>query len=431
MRLLPCLAAALLGGLLPLAAQADGSARLDTAAVARLTRYLDGVVARGEAAGIVAEVRQHGEVIYRHATGMADREAGRPMAPRSLFRIASQTKAITTAAALTLVEEGRLALGDPISRYLPAFAGARVAERYDSAGAMRVRTVPVARPITVRDLMTHTAGMSYGRESWLEAEYAARGLGPEAGAGWYFAHKSTDICTAVAPLAELPLAAQPGSRFVYGYGTDVLGCLIETITGQGLAEVVQQRITGPLGMDDTRFCLDARQARALTVVYALQGGTLSRAPDGPLGQGDYVDGPCRAFAGGAGLISTAPDYATFLEMIRRGGTLDGHRILSPATVRLMTHDVLGETYRADGIAGFGLGFEVWHRPARAGRFGAPGQFGWGGAYHTNYWVDPTHELVAVVMTQLLPANGSTLHDRYRTLVYQMLEAPTHDGPSPE
>jgi CubicO group peptidase (beta-lactamase class C family) len=423
---LRAIATLLLVGLAPLAAQSPAST-----ALTRLTTYLDGVVARGEAVGIVAEVRQHGRVVYRHATGMADREAGRAMDARSLFRIASQTKAITTAAAMTLVEEGRLALGDPISRYLPAFASARVAERFDSAGQMRMRTVPAARAITVRDLMTHTAGMSYGRESWLQDAYAARGLGPEAGHGWYFAHKTTDICTAVMPLADLPLAAQPGERFVYGYATDVLGCLLETITGQSLARVIADRITGPLGMADTRFCLDAEQGRRLAAVYALQGGTLTRAVEGPLGQGDYVDGPCRAFAGGAGLISTASDYATFLEMIRRGGTLDGHRVLSPASTRLMTHDQLGTTYEADGVSGFGLGFQVWHLPALSGRYGEAGQYGWGGAYHTNYWVDPAYGLVAVVMTQLLPANGSTLPDRYRTLVYQMLDAPTHDGPPPE
>ena len=394
-----------------------------TEGLARLTTYLDGVVARGEAAGIVAVVFRDGRLLYEHATGMADREAGRAMEATSLFRIASQSKALASVAAMTLVEEGRLALSDPITKWLPAMAEATVSEAYDSAGTTAHRVVALKRPITIRHLLTHTAGMSYGGERWLREAYAARGLGPAAGQGWYFADKATDICTAVEPLAELPLAAQPGERFVYGYATDVLGCVIERVTGQSLAEVIAERITTPLGMTDTKFCLGGEEATRLTAVYALRGGTLTRAVDGPLGQGDYVDGPCRAFSGGAGLISTARDYATFLEMLRQGGTLHGERILSPASVALMTGDHVGELYGGTA-SGFGLGFEVWHDPAAVGRYGSTSQFGWGGAYHTNYWVDPAYGMVAVVMTQLMPASGSTLHDRYRTLVYQALDAPT-------
>jgi CubicO group peptidase (beta-lactamase class C family) len=415
---------ALMTLLLAVPVQATGqAAAVDPAGIGRLTAYLDGVVAEGKAAGIVAVVMRDGQVVYQHATGMADREAGRVMEPGSLFRIASQTKALTSVAAMTLVEEGVLALWDPISRWLPGMAGATVSESYDSSGTAARRVVPVARPITIRDLLTHTAGMSYGGEGWLRDGYAARGLGPAAGQGWYFADKTTDICTAVAPLADLPLAAQPGERFVYGYGSDVLGCIIETVTGQSLAEVIAERITAPLGMTDTTFCLRGSEGARLTAVYALRGGELTRAVDGPLGQGDYLDGPCQAFAGGAGLISTARDYATFLEMLREGGTLRGHRIISSATVALMTSDHLGEVYGGTTY-GFGLGFQVWHDPASVGRYGAVGQYGWGGAYHTNYWVDPAYGLVAVVMTQLMPANGSTLHDRYRTLVYQALGDPT-------
>jgi CubicO group peptidase (beta-lactamase class C family) len=402
------------------------SAGTDRAALDRMTAYLDGVVADGKAAGIVAVVLRDGRVIYEHASGMADREAGRPMEAASLFRIASQSKAITSVAAMTLVEEGVLALSDPISKWLPNMASATVSEDYDSAGAKARRVVPVARPITIRHLLTHTAGMSYGGEQWLRDAYAARGLGPAAGQGWYFANKTTDICTALAPLAELPLAAQPGERFVYGYGSDVLGCIIERVTGHSLADVITERITEPLGMTDTKFCLRGSEGARLTVVYSLRGGELTRAVDGPLGQGDYLDGPCRAFAGGAGLISTARDYATFLEMLREGGTLGGHRILSPATVDLMTHDQIGEVYGRGPEYGFGLGFQVLHNPAAAGQYGGAGQYSWGGAYHTTYWVDPEYDLVAVMMTQLMPATGSTIHDRYRTMVYQALKAPGAD-----
>ncbi len=404
----------------PLAAQLPTArAPLHAEAAARLTATLEGTVAEGRAAGIVAVVLQHGRVVYEHATGMADREAGRAMTMDTRFRIASQTKAITSVVIMTLIEEGRMALSDRITRWLPGFADAKVSVPDSATGGRQL--VPLCRAITVRDLLTHSAGMSYGREAFVAAAYAARGLGSEAGSGWYFAHKATDICTALAPLAELPLVAQPGERFVYGYATDVLGCLVEKVTGQSLAAVVQARITEPLGMTGTSFCVPASDAAQLAAVYALRDGVLTRAPAGPLGQGDYVDGPCTAFAGGAGLVSTAADYAVFLEMLRQGGRHLGHRILSPASVVLMTRDHLGPVYDADGVSGFGLGFEILHHPARAGRYGEPGQWDWGGAYHTTYWVDPAKELVAVLMVQLMPANGSVLQDRFRTGVYQAIE----------
>ena len=386
----------------------------------RLTRHLEQVVAADKSAGVVALVMQHGEVVYQGAVGMADREANRPMQLNSLFRIASQTKAITSVAVMMLVEEGVLALSDPAGSFLPELASTTVSVESDSAGVQVRRVVPGSRAITIRDLLTHTAGMSYGREPWLAEEYAAQGLGPEAGQGWYFAHKEIGICDAVAPLGDLPLAAQPGERFVYGYATDVLGCIVERASGIAFDRFVRERITQPLGMDDSSFCVDEANAERLTAVYALRANGLTRAIDGPLGQGDYLDGPCKAFAGGAGLVSTAADYANFLEMLRRGGTYRGHRFLSPATVSLMTTDQLGDVIGGD-VFGFGLGFQVWHKPAEAGRYGSTSQYGWGGAYHTTYWVDPDYGLVAVMMTQLMPATGSTLRDRYRTLVYQGLD----------
>lgn len=405
---------------LVLAAQQAPDRALHPEGAARLSAILDRTVADGRAAGIVAVVRQGGRVVYAHATGMADREAARPMTLDTRFRIASQTKALTSVAVMQLVEEGRVGLGDPITRWFPAFASAKVSVPDSASGGRQL--VPLRRAITVRDLLTHAAGMGYGRESWLADAYAARGLGREAGTGWYFAHKRTDMCTALAPLAELPLVAQPGERFVYGYATDVLGCLVETVTGRTLAEVFRERITEPLGMTATSFCVPPEDAPRLAAVYALRDGVLARAPEGPLGQGDYVAGaaPCVAFSGGAGLVSTAHDYATFLEMLRQGGTLHGARILSPASVALMTRDHLGPAYGTEGVTGFGLGFEVLHDPARAGSYGESGHWDWGGAYHTSYFVDPAHDLVAVMMVQLMPAGGSVLQDRFRTGVYQAL-----------
>lgn len=392
-------------------------AQVDAGAAGRLRAMLDTAAARGEVAGTVVLVMRRGEVVFEHASGLADRERAAPMTPSTLFRIASQTKALTTVAAMILVEEGRMSLADPIARWIPGFATAKVSVA-DSGRPGRA-LVPLRRAITIRDLMTHTAGMSYGREPFLDSLYTARGLGAAAGAGWYFAHKDAPMCTTLEPLAELPLAAQPGERFVYGYATDVLGCLVERISGQSLDAFFRERITGPLGMRDTKFCVDAAERSRLATVYARRDGALDRAPDGPLGQGDYVDGPCRAFSGGAGLISTARDYGRFLEMLRRGGTLDGVRILSPASVALMVRDHIDPVYRGPE-AGFGLGFEILLDPAKAGQYGEAGRWGWGGAYHSLYWVDPARETVFVLMTQLLPATGATIQDRFRTMAYAML-----------
>jgi CubicO group peptidase (beta-lactamase class C family) len=393
-------------------------AQVHPAAAQRLRSYLDRTVAESLVAGTVTVVMHRGEEVFRHASGMADREAGRAMTPTTLFRVASQSKAFTSVAAMILIEEGSMALTDPITKWLPGFASATVSVPNDSMRPGR-RIVPVRRPITVRDLLTHSAGMSYGREAWLDSAYTARGLGGAAGAGWYFAHKNQPICDAVAPLAELPLAAQPGERYVYGYATDLLGCLVEKASGMSLDRFFASRITEPLGLRNTTFCVPPAERNRLAVVYARRDGQLVRAPEGPLGQGDYVDGPCRTFSGGAGLVSTAGDYARFLEMLRQGGALDGVRVLSPASVALMTRDHVDSLYRGPEW-GFGLGFEVLLDPGKAQEFGEKGRWGWGGAYHSSYWVDPEHELVGVLMVQLMPATGSTLQSRFRTLVYAML-----------
>jgi CubicO group peptidase (beta-lactamase class C family) len=389
--------------------------------LARMSRYLQGAVDSARTAGAVALIVRHGHIVYEEAFGMADREASRRMTTNAVFRIASQSKAITSVAAMMLVEEGRLGLKDPVSRYIPSFASTTVATVSDSGGTRTRRIVPARRQVTIRDLLTHTSGMSYGTDSLVRDLYADEELGPRAGFGWYFADKREPICASAERLGKLPFVAQPGERWVYGYSTDVLGCVVERASNMPFGDFVRTRITAPLGMTDTRFCLPGAQRERLTAVYALSAQGLARAREGPLGQGDYVEAPCVSQSGGAGLLSTAEDYARFLTMMANGGTLGGVRLLSPATVALMTRDHVGSLYTVPGM-GFGLGFEVLLDPGRAGRLGEPGQFGWGGAYHTVYWVDPSLDLVAVFMTQLLPATGSLLQDRFRVLVYQALVA---------
>ena len=239
-----------------------------------------------------------------------------------------------------------------------------------------VTFVPAKRPVTIRDLLTHTAGISYGTQNEVAALYEGKGLGPAAGFGWYTADKAEPICDTMERLGTLPFVAQPGEEWVYGYNTDVLGCIVERASGVPLDEFVRTRITGPLGMKDTHFFLRADQRGRLAAVYASGlDGRIMRAPEGARGQGNYVDGPRRSFAGGAGLLSTARDYARFLEMIRRDGTLDGVRILAPRTVKLMTTNQVGTLHSSTGL-GFGLGFETTDRFGANGLDSA-GAYGWG------------------------------------------------------
>jgi CubicO group peptidase (beta-lactamase class C family) len=394
--------------------RAAASGGLSSERVARIDAMLQSYVDRGLIPGAVALVLKDGRPVYQKAVGLADKEAGRPMRMDTLFRIASQTKAITSVAALTLVEEGMLSLSDQVGKFIPSFAKTTVAVR----NADTTSIAPAKRAITIRDLLTHTAGISYGVEPHIAKEYASKGLGPSAGAGWYFADKSEPICDAIERLGTLPFVAQPGEAWVYGYNTDVLGCVIERVTGQSLDRVIATRVTQPLGMTDTNFFLPVNQRERLAAVYASGAdGRAVRAPDGALGQGSYVDGPRRTFAGGAGLVSTARDYGRFLEMIRGGGALDGVRILSPRMVALMHTNQVGTLHSANGL-GFGLGFETTDRYGANG-LDDVGAFGWGGAYGTVYRVDPQERLVIMLMLQLLP-NTTDVREKFPVMVYQTL-----------
>lgn len=382
--------------------------------LARLDELLQRYVDERRIAGAVALVVRDGRPIYERAFGWSDKEGGRKMELDTIFRIASQTKAITSAAVLMLVEEGRVGLSSPVSEFIPAFEKTHVAMQEDG----RVATAPARRRITVFDLLTHTAGISYGTNSHVAAQYEAKGLGPAAGFGWYTADRSEPVCTTMEQLATLPFVAQPGEAWVYGYNTDILGCIVERASGMTLDRFIETRITGPLGMTDTRFFLPATQRDRLAAVYGSgPDGRIVRAPEGSRGQGHYVDGPRRNFAGGAGLLSTARDYARFLEMVRRGGELDGVRMLAPRTVALMTTNQVGTLHSSTGL-GFGLAFETVDRYGANG-MSSVGSFGWGGAYGTRYHVDPDARLTMVLMIQMLP-NATDLREKFPNLVYQAL-----------
>ncbi|MEP6619573.1 MAG: serine hydrolase domain-containing protein [bacterium] len=382
--------------------------------LARIDSFMQQYVDSNRIAGSVGLVLRDGKVVYERAVGWSDKESGTRMATDAVFRIASQSKAITSTAVLMLVEEGKIALGDPVSRFIPGYARTRVASRADTGRT----SAPAKRQITIKDLLTHTAGISYGTDAHVARQYAAKALGPAAGWGWYTADKDEPICTSMERLAELPFVSQPGEAWVYGYSIDILGCVVERASGMPLDVFIRRRITEPLGMPDTYFFLPpAKRARLVTVYLSDSTGHAARAPNGPRGQGDYVDGPRRNFAGGAGLVSTARDYARFLEMIRNGGTMNGVRYLSPKTVDLMTTNQVGTLYGSAG-QGFGLGFATTERLGVDGP-ASVGSFGWGGAYGSNYKVDPAEHLVIVFMINQLPI-GADIAAKFPTLVYQAL-----------
>ncbi len=402
------------GQRLPQGVAPDRIARLD----ALFQRYVDD----NRIAGAVAIVLRDGKPVYERAVGWSDKEASRRMTVDTMFRIASQTKAITSAAILVLLEEGRLGLTSPASEFIPAFQKTTVAvQSQDGVANSGVNAAPAKRPITVFDLLTHTAGISYGTNTHVAAQYEAKGLGPAAGYGWYTADKEEPVCTTMERLASLPFVAQPGESYVYGYNTDVLGCIVERASGMPLDRFIETRITGPLGMKDTRFFISPGQRERLATVYGSGAdGKIARAPEGARGQGHYVDGPRSNFAGGAGLVSTARDYARFLEMIRRGGELDGVRVLAPRTVALMTTNQIGTLHSATGL-GYSLAFQTVDRYGANG-MSSVGSFGWGGAYGTRYHVDPEARVTMVLMIQMLP-NATDLREKFPNLVYQALIDP--------
>jgi len=417
--------AAALAGSCAVAPPENPSSGLDPDRLARLDAALGDYVESGALPGAVALVAHRGETAYLKAFGYRDREADDPLETDDIFRIASQTKAVVSVAIMMLQEEGRLLISDPVGRHLPEYLETTVASP-NPDGTYDV--VPARQPVTIRHLLTHTAGITYGggtaAAAWVEADIT----------GWYFAHREEPIRETVRRMASLPFEAHPGEYWVYGYATDILGAVVEVASGLPLDAFLRTRIFEPLGMADTHFYLPPGKRDRLTVVYSAGQGGFTRAPDpgGMVGQGAYVDGPRTSFSGGAGLLSTASDYGRFLQMLLNGGRLGDARILSPKSVELMTVDHLGgllvrdlndasAVFGAERGVGFGLGFRVVEDVGAHGVPGSEGLYGWGGAYHSSYWVDPKEELVVVYLAQLIPSGNLDDHAKFRALVYQAVD----------
>ncbi|RYY15571.1 MAG: class A beta-lactamase-related serine hydrolase, partial [Chitinophagaceae bacterium] len=367
-------------------------------------------------AGATAMIVHDGKIVYYKGIGYDDIEKKTPIKRDAIFRIASQTKAITSAAVMILFEEGRFLLDDPISKYIPEFASPKVLDKFNEADSS-YSTVAAKREVTIRDLLTHTSGIDYAQigSKSMRAIYAKSGIPSGLDA------KDKTLGTEIKKLGALPLVHQPGERWTYGLNTDVLGYLVEVVSGMTLNDFFAKRIFEPLGMKDTYFYLPASKHSRLASLYTEDSlSKLERAPETsdnirlnyPNTNGTY-------YSGGGGLSSTMYDYAIFMQMFLNGGEYNGKRILSRNTVRMMTMNQIGDLNLGDGK--FGLGFGI---TTEAGSSKSPvnaGTFDWGGYFGTSYWADPKEKIIGLIMTQQVPNSHGDLDSKFRVLVYQALD----------
>jgi CubicO group peptidase (beta-lactamase class C family) len=369
-------------------------------------------------AGAVTMVVRHGEVAWYKAQGMADREAHKTMGTDAMFRICSMTKPITSVAVMMLYEEGSFLLEDPVSKYLPEFKDSKV---YVVPPKGDPYSIPATREITIRDLLRHTSGLVYQWNPTLGPLYKSANV-----ASGLLAYDGT-VEDSVKRLAALPLLFSPGERWEYGLSVDVLGRLVEVVSGKPLDVFFRERIFDPVGMKDTYFYPPENKLDRLAAAYTYYDGKgLNRFPDAPIVEGpfsysaDYpYHGPKKLFSGGAGLVSTAEDYARFCQMILDRGKAGGKQLLSPKAVELMTHDQLGKISPEQDF-GFGLGFGVAGVRAPLPELGSPGELNWGGFFYTSFIVDPKEDMIVIFMAQLHPTGGLGLDREVPELAYQAI-----------
>jgi CubicO group peptidase (beta-lactamase class C family) len=375
-----------------------------------MQRYVD----EGKLAGLIAMVARYGSVVYLERCGMMDLEAAKPMQFDTIFRVYSMTKPITSVALMMLYEEGEFQLNDPVSRFIPAFGEVKV---FAGAAEGGLEVTELEREITIWHLLTHTAGLSYDfwEDSPVDAMYLEADL-----------HRADrTLEEMIHKLVTMPLVFQPGSAWRYSMATDVLGHVIEVISGMPLDAFLEERILKPLGMDDTGFCVPEEKLDRLSAAYGpTEKGGLELL-DAPA-TSQYCSPP-RFLSGGHGLVSTASDYMRFAQMLLNGGELDGARLLGRKTVELMTMNHLPDELIPIQVpphtlhgCGFGLGFRVLVHAAQARRLGSEGEFGWGGAASTSFFVDPKEELTGLLLPQLIPSRYYPIREEFKVLIYQAL-----------
>jgi CubicO group peptidase (beta-lactamase class C family) len=390
---------------------------LDPSRLVRISDWMKRYVDEGRFPFAATLIARKGRIAWTGHTGLADVEAGTAYTPETLVRIYSMTKPVTSTAFVMLYEQGLVHLDDPVSNFIPEFAGLQVlvpvAERLDQTEALKT-------PVTVHHLLTHTSGLTYGfNQDVLSETYGKNRLD--------FGQRAGGLAETAARLAEMPLLFQPGTRWHYSVATDVLGRVVEVVSGKPLDRYFDDNILEPLEMSDTSFIVPASKMGRLGPCYAYdpKGGMLV-FPTG------FGEGEVDTFSGGGGLISTGHDYLRFAEMLRRGGALGDVRLLGPRTVQLMTSNhlpggvdlaTLGPSAWCEtsftGV-GFGLGFAVNLSPAMSQLSASPGDFSWGGMASTYFWCDPVEEMSVVFLTQLLPSNSWPNRKELRALVYQAI-----------
>ncbi|WP_419864463.1 serine hydrolase domain-containing protein [Candidatus Poriferisodalis sp.] len=414
----------------------------DAGRLERIAAHLDRYVDDGRLPGVSVLLTRGGQIAYTHRYGERDCERSLPVTSDTIYRIYSMTKPIVSIAAMQLYEQGCFQLKDPVSRWIPEFANARV---FAGGNVMQYQTREPASEVTVHSLLTHTSGLTYDFHfaNEVDALYRANGF------NWGAPGNLEETCEA---LASLPLLFDPGTEWNYSYSTDVLGRVVELVSGQSLDEYLVEHVTGPLGMVDTGFEVPAADVERFAANYTTAtlaareaagntGPTVpAYRPDDPGLQRTLMDdprtsaylGPPKILSGGGGLVSTMGDYHRFTQMLRNGGELDGARVIGRRTLEFMASNHLPggtdltECGRAlfseaafDGV-GFGLGFSVVLDPAKAKVVSSKGEFAWGGAASTAFWVDPVEDITLVFLTQLLPSSVHPIRPELKALVYQAL-----------
>jgi CubicO group peptidase (beta-lactamase class C family) len=392
------------------------SVGLSSERLERINSTIQRAVDDKRVAGAVTLIVRHGKVAWFKGTGMIDRETSKPMPTDALFRICSMTKPITTVAAMMLYEEGKFLLDDPVSKYLPEFKNPKVLVKPAKGDPY---TIPSTKEIAIRDLMRHTSGISYQWNEDLGPTYEKANV-----ASGLLQYDGT-IGDSIKNIGPLPLLFNPGDRFEYSLGVDVLGRLIEVWSGKPLDEFFRTRVFDPIGMKDSYFFPPDNKLNRLATAYTYYADKgLNRFPDTPIREGSFVysadypsKGPKKLFSGGAGLVSTAMDYARFCQMMLDEGKVGNSRLISRKSVELMTHDQLGKISADEA---FGLGFGIAREKAPLTELGSIGSYAWGGFFYTSFSIDPKEQMIVIFMAQLHPTGDLTLDRQVHELAYQAI-----------
>lgn len=385
--------------------------------LARIDKMCDEAVAEGQVPGIVSLVARDGKIVHWKAYGMAENEKNRQLKRDDIFRIASQSKAITSTAVMMLWEEGKFQLDDPISKYIPEFKNPQVLSRFKYSDTTWTG-VPANKEITIRHLITHTSGIGYGI---IDGDERIKMIYQKAGITDLFTTENITIEQSVKKLAKLPLHHHPGEKYTYSEGLDVLGYFIEVVSGMPFDEFLKTRIFDPLGMNDTRFYFPESKANRLVAVQHKVDGRWEKYPE-TFYDTDYpVKGAKTFFSGGAGLSSTAKDYATFLQMYLNGGEYNGVRLLSRTTVRSIMGNHSGELFPGNERF-YGLAFGVVTPAGQdKGGWGSIGTFDWGGYFNTQYFADPAENVIGIIMKQTQGPTNDQTGWKFRQLVFQAID----------